>query len=111
MATERIHGPAGGAEGFRAARRALQGLTGAAGEADRARQQGSKPAATSREGGETPPLPTGQILSITESEARSGVRAHKVAEARDRIAQGYYNRPEVRNELIQNLLRSFGEAA
>ncbi len=106
MTAERIRGPAGGAEGFRAARRALQGLARPGGEPKESAGAGASP---TRRDGEMPAAPTGRILSISVAEARSGVRAHKVAEARERIAQGYYNRPDVRSELINSLMRSFGE--
>jgi anti-sigma28 factor (negative regulator of flagellin synthesis) len=56
-----------------------------------------------------PATPTGQILSITLSDVRSGVRAQKVAEARERIAQGHYDQPAVRERLVDSLLRNFGE--
>jgi len=36
-------------------------------------------------------------------------REGKIQEVRERIADGYYDRPEIRETLIRSLLRSFGE--
>jgi len=105
MAAEKIGGTAGAAEGFRAARQALQGLGQSAGRS----RPAARPGATRPNGEANPPVPTGRILSITQSEARAGVRPDKVLIARERIAQGYYDQSEVRGELVSNLLRSFGE--
>lgn len=102
MATGKIGGLAGGAEGFRAARRALQELGQPSGAARPATEPGAAtPAAAA--------APTGRILSITPAEGRTGVRTDKVLMARERIAEGYYDQPRVRGELVDSLLRSFGE--
>ncbi len=103
MATEQVRGAAGG---YRQARRALQDLAHRTDAQALAAPRTGSPAPS---GDSARAIPTGQILSITLSEARSGVRAQKVAEARARIAQGHYDQPEVRARLVNSLLRSFGE--
>ncbi len=40
--------------------------------------------------------------------SRSRIRAAKVSVARERIGAGYYDRPEVRERLVSNLLEALG---
>src|SRR5438105_4309789 len=48
------------------------------------------------------------VVAVREAAAKvSDVRPERVAEARSRIEQGYYERPEVRGSIVDALLRSF----
>ncbi len=114
MATEPIRGSGAGPEGFREARRALRHLARPDGEAGTKPAAGPAPASAAYgnrpEAGDEGTAPRGKILDISFADANGGVRPQKVSEARQRIASGYYDRPEVRVRLAENLMRSFGDA-
>ena len=45
---------------------------------------------------------------IEEAKNTPDVRADRVAQARARVQEGFYDRPEVRSEMADRLLKSFG---
>ncbi len=102
MAMDGIKGTGGAAErGFYKAQSALRRLSLV------------KPESSSRVG-ETAPVGAGtsdlhEVSSENQVDiTRSSVREEKVLEARKRIAEGYYDRADIKEAITRSLLENFG---
>ena len=72
------------------------------GTAPEARAVNRARAATRNDDG--PAVGSDEVVTV----GRARIRAAKVSAARERITTGYYDRPEVRERLVSNLLEAFG---
>ena len=78
----------------------------ARGQTDRSRaSDGETPSSTSSE--DVQQMRAHQARLIAAAKSAPDVRADRVAQARARVQEGFYNRPEVRSAVADRLVQSF----